>query len=129
VSEEGGDLFGGAVNAAARICAKAQGGEALVSDVVRQLCGTSADVAFRERGLLKLRGFPERWRLYQAVSPLRAVRASERSPFVGREAELMELRRLMGQGDFAKGQPDSDGCLRGGVGAASRSQVCRNSRQ
>ena len=81
------------------------------------------------RRFLKLRGFPERWRLYQAVSPLRAVRASERSPFVGREAELMELRRLMGQGDFAKGQPDSDGCLRGGVGAASRSQVCRNSRQ
>jgi class 3 adenylate cyclase len=38
---ERGDLYGGAVNAAARICAKAQGGEVLVSDVLRQLCGAS----------------------------------------------------------------------------------------
>ena len=97
VSEEAGDLFGGAVNAAARICAKAQGGEVLVSDVVRQLCGTSGDVSWRERGVVRLRGFPERWRLYQAVSPVRGTSVGERTPFVGREAELAELRRLMQQ--------------------------------
>jgi len=95
VSEEAGDLFGGAVNAAARICAKAQGGGVLVSDVVRQLCGTLGDVAFEERGLLKLRGFPERWRLYQVVPQVRGTPVGERTPFVGREMERAELRRLM----------------------------------
>jgi class 3 adenylate cyclase/tetratricopeptide (TPR) repeat protein len=95
VSEEAGDLYGGAVNAAARIAARAKGGEVLVSDVIRQLCGTAADVAFRDRGALKLRGFPERWRLYEAVPQVRGTPVGERTPFVGRETERAELRRLM----------------------------------
>ena len=64
-AEERGDLFGAAVNAAARIAGKAQGDEVLISEVVRQLCGTLPGVAFEERGQVKLRGFPQRWRLYR----------------------------------------------------------------
>src|SRR5437879_2015306 len=50
VDEEGGDLFGAAVNAAARIAAKAKGGEVLASEVLRQLCAGVEGVAFEDRG-------------------------------------------------------------------------------
>jgi len=56
------DVFGAPVNAAARISAKAQGGEILISDVVRQLIGSTAGFELRTRGRVRLRGFPERCR-------------------------------------------------------------------
>lgn len=65
ISEEVGDVHGSAVNAAARICGRARGGEVLVSEVVRQLCGPLPDTVFTERGRVTLKGFPERWRLYE----------------------------------------------------------------
>jgi class 3 adenylate cyclase len=59
------DLFGTAVNKAARIAAEAKGGEILVSDVVRQLVdGKSFE--FTDRGETELKGFdvPQRiWML------------------------------------------------------------------
>ena len=61
------DLHGAAVSAAARICARAAGGEVLISDVVRQLCGTLTAVDFEDRGRVTLKGFPDRWRLFRAV--------------------------------------------------------------
>src|ERR1700756_2551452 len=103
VSEEGGDLFGGAVNAAARICAKAQGGEVLVSDVVRQLCGTDGQVGFQDRGLLKLRGFPSRWSLFRAVPQPRGTVTGGRTPFVGRQEERGALRQLLDRAATGEG--------------------------
>src|SRR5439155_9718480 len=47
------DIFGAPVNAAARIAAKAQGGEARISDVVRQLPGSHPDVKLRTRGRVR----------------------------------------------------------------------------
>src|SRR5438067_3983034 len=61
------DVFGAAVNAAARIAAKAIGGQILVSDVVRQLLGSASGLELRDRGRVRLRGFPERWRLYEVL--------------------------------------------------------------
>ncbi|MGH8973782.1 MAG: ATP-binding protein, partial [Acidimicrobiia bacterium] len=102
VVEEQGDLYGQAVNAAARIAARAKAGEILVAEVTKQLVGTGPEFTFRDRGRLRLRGFPERWRLYglvwapdiesdaQAVSP-------GRTPFVGRAPERETLRRLLDQ--------------------------------
>lgn len=55
---EGEDLFGAAVNMAARIAAAARGGEILVSDVVRQLV-SGKGFALSERGPQALRGFTE----------------------------------------------------------------------
>ena len=121
VSEEGGDLFGGAVNAAARICAKAAGGEVLVSDVVRQLYGTASDVSFTERGLLKLKGFPERWRLSEATPHVRGIPVSERTPFVGREAERAELRTLMQRALAGEGGL----ILIGGEPGVGKSRLCQ----
>ncbi|MCJ7509670.1 MAG: adenylate/guanylate cyclase domain-containing protein [Dehalococcoidia bacterium] len=58
------DLFGTAVNMAARIAAKAEGGEILASDVVRQLVAGKGFL-FADRGEVELRGFEEPVRLYE----------------------------------------------------------------
>ena len=63
VAEEG-DLFGTAVNLAARIAGQAQGGEVLVSDVVRQLVAGKGFL-FADRGDVVLRGFEDPVRVYE----------------------------------------------------------------
>jgi len=62
--EEEKDLFGTAVNLAARIAAKAEGGEILTSDVVRQLVAGKGFL-FSDRGDVVLRGFEDPVRLYE----------------------------------------------------------------
>jgi class 3 adenylate cyclase len=62
--EEDEDLFGTAVNMAARIAAKADGGEILVSDVVRQLVA-GKKFLFNDRGETELRGFEDPVRLFE----------------------------------------------------------------
>ena len=61
---EDGDLFGTAVNMAARIAGQAQGGEILVSDVVRQLVAGKG-FAFADRGEFAAKGFEEPVRVYE----------------------------------------------------------------
>jgi len=58
------DLFGTAVNLAARIAARAEGGEILASDVVRQLVAGKGFL-FSDRGDVVLRGFEDPVRLYE----------------------------------------------------------------
>jgi len=62
--EEDGDLFGATVILAARIAAKADGGEILVSDVVRGLC-SGKGFLFADRGEFVARGFEESVRIFQ----------------------------------------------------------------
>jgi class 3 adenylate cyclase len=61
---ENGDLFGTAVNMAARVAAKANGGEILASNVVRELTA-GKEFLFSDRGDSALRGFEEAVRLYE----------------------------------------------------------------
>jgi len=61
---EAEDLFGTAVNLAARIAAKAEAGEILASDVVRQLVAGKGFL-FADRGDVVLRGFEDPVRLYE----------------------------------------------------------------
>ena len=58
------DLFGAAVNEAARISAAAKAGEILMADVVRQLT-KGKDFLFSDRGETSLRGFEDPVRLYE----------------------------------------------------------------
>ena len=58
------DLFGTAVNEAARITAAAKGGEILVSNVVRELA-KGKDFLFADIGEKQLKGFDELVRLYE----------------------------------------------------------------
>ena len=59
-----GDLFGTAVNLAARIAAKAEGGEILASNVVRELVA-GKEFLFNDRGDTGLRGFEDPVRVYE----------------------------------------------------------------
>ncbi|MCH7578261.1 MAG: adenylate/guanylate cyclase domain-containing protein [Chloroflexi bacterium] len=61
---EDDDLFGTAVNRAARITATAKGGEILVANVVRELA-EGKDFLFADRGEINLKGFDESVRLYE----------------------------------------------------------------
>jgi class 3 adenylate cyclase len=63
IAEEA-DLFGTAVILAARIAAKAEGGEILASDVVRQLV-SGKGFLFSDRHEVALRGFEDPVRLYE----------------------------------------------------------------
>jgi class 3 adenylate cyclase len=64
VIREGNNVYGGAVNIAARIAAASAPGEVLVSDTVRSLGRTSADVTFDDRGEHTLKGVGEPQRLF-----------------------------------------------------------------
>ena len=86
VREDGGELFGAAINLAARVMDRAAGGEILVTDTVRQLAGTMPDARFRDRGRVALKGFPERQRLHQ-------VRAADGQPAPRPQAPRRRSRR------------------------------------
>ncbi len=64
VIREGNNVYGGAVNIAARIAGASAPGEVLVSDTVRSLARTSAGVAFDDRGERSLKGVAEPQRLF-----------------------------------------------------------------
>lgn len=61
---EDDDLFGTAVNLAARITAQAKGGEILASEAVRQIVA-GKKFPFSDRGETTLRGFEDRVHIYQ----------------------------------------------------------------
>src|SRR2546426_969195 len=106
VVEEAGDIFGAAVNVAARVAGKARGGEILVSDIVRQLVGPTAEMKFAIRGRYKLKGFPDRWRLHQVtpgeVKETPHVLASD-DGFVDRERERLDIRMVMDRATMGSG--------------------------
>jgi len=59
------NVYGGAVNIAARIAGASAAGEILVSDIVRGLARTSAGVTFEDRGERELKGVADAQRLYE----------------------------------------------------------------
>jgi class 3 adenylate cyclase len=101
VTESDGDLLGQAVHVAARVMAEALGGQILTSDEVRKDAEPDVDWSFLDSGLFWLRGFPERWRLYEVSwsdTPAGArpsAMSTRLTPFVGRDAERASLRRLV----------------------------------
>lgn len=100
-TERDGTIYGQAVHAAARIMSEAAGGQILASELVRELGADEAAIAFTDRGLFWLKGFPERWRLYEVGwgepgnLPLASVAGPARTPFVNRDNERAELRRAV----------------------------------
>ena len=104
---QGDDLYGQAVHAAARIAAKASGGEILVSEIVKQLVGSTPDVTFVDRGRYQLKGFPERSHLFEVVwaedEPTLSATFAARTPYVGREAERAELAGLVDRASRGQG--------------------------
>ncbi len=67
VIREEGNVYGGAVNIAARVAGEAAEGETLVSGTVRDLARTSAGVSFEDRGERELKGIGEPVRVWAVV--------------------------------------------------------------
>jgi len=59
----GDEVVGIAIHIGARVAAKAGASEVLVSSTVRDLVAQS-EIKFKSRGVHKLKGVPDRWRLY-----------------------------------------------------------------
>ncbi|HLF69486.1 MAG TPA: adenylate/guanylate cyclase domain-containing protein, partial [Actinomycetota bacterium] len=98
VTREASDVYGAAVNAAARICAKAQGGQILIPQVVKDLAGFVPDLRIVDRGLYWLKGFPQRWRLHEVMWRGRGDEAVERAdaPTIPRiRTDVPELPRAL----------------------------------
>ena len=64
-TEEAGDLCGTAVNVAKYVEAKAQPEQILVTETIKALIGPVQDIHFVDRGRFRLKGFTERWHLYE----------------------------------------------------------------
>jgi len=64
VLHEAGNVYGGAVNIASRVCGLSAPGEILVSATVRELARTSAGVEFEDRGEQALKGIDDAVRVY-----------------------------------------------------------------
>ena len=109
--EADGDFYGEAVVEAARLCANADGGQIVASDVVARLA-RGAEHGFRPLGPIELRGFPEpveafevTWTPYRRVSPTplpRRLATAVSSGFVDRTAErshLAGVRERIASGD------------------------------
>ena len=67
VTQSNGEAHGTAVHAASRVAAKAQGGQILMSQIVSDLAGSHGDIKVVDRGLFWLKGFPDRWRLFEVL--------------------------------------------------------------
>jgi class 3 adenylate cyclase/pimeloyl-ACP methyl ester carboxylesterase len=65
VIHEDGNVFGGAVNIAARVSALSAPGRVLVSATVRDLARTSAGVTFEDKGEQEMKGVAEPVRVYE----------------------------------------------------------------
>ena len=117
VQEGEGELSGAAINLAARAMDRANGGQVLVTDAVRQLVGTIPGVRFRDRGPCELEGLP------RAPAPARgaAGRGIAEVPAAAPQVSAPDDRRR-GAGDRAdragRGACDDRRC--GGVGRSSQ---------
>lgn len=61
----GGEMVGLAFHICTRVAAKARAGEVLVSSAVKELMAAQSAISLRDHGQHRLKGIPERWRLYR----------------------------------------------------------------
>jgi class 3 adenylate cyclase len=114
VTLDRGDYFGPAAVEAARLCALARGGQILITSIVRQLAGSRERYAFRELGVLELKGLSPVATLEVLWEPLPSVGlplperlleahrsllsdGRRHARLVGRAGELEELTHLWEQ--------------------------------
>ena len=98
------DYFGTPVVVAKRLCDRAEGGQVLVSDLVRALVGGHGALGFRHLEPLSLKGSAEPMMASELIwdmttpgehPPLPTALVGPPEGFVGRDGELAELRRAL----------------------------------
>jgi class 3 adenylate cyclase/tetratricopeptide (TPR) repeat protein len=97
-TQRDGTLYGQAVHATSRVMSEAVGGQILVTAAVRDAVEATGAFSILDRGLYWLRGFPERWRLYEVEwgrDDAGGTAGPVQTPFVGRERERADLRRAV----------------------------------
>lgn len=102
VTAEDGDYFGEPVVQAARLCAMAEGGQILVTDLVRLMAGSTTEHELSSLGALELKGLPDPVVTHEVVwspatgstlsLPMR-LRGAPDSAYVGRAEERAALER------------------------------------
>jgi class 3 adenylate cyclase/tetratricopeptide (TPR) repeat protein len=102
VTASGGDVHGLAVNEAARVCARAEAGQVLISEVVRMVAGSRLGAPLVDGEIVELKGIPDKVRLWEV--DWRSVAHADRLPFpvslaghpafsfAGRSSEFARLR-------------------------------------
>jgi class 3 adenylate cyclase len=87
---EDGSFRGAALNIAARLCGRAQGGEVLVSESTVRLAGRLGGLTYSDRGRLRLKNIPDAIHVFKVYSELDG-RAASRSmlPFRGRSGRTL----------------------------------------
>ncbi len=95
-----GELYGQTLHAAARVMAEAAGGQILVSRAVHDAVDPTDIWRCVDSGLFWLKGFPERWRLYEVAWTEAAIgrattEAPPLTPLVERDDERANLRRAV----------------------------------
>lgn len=129
VRQEGGTLYGTAVNAAARIMGRADGEQIFVSQLVKDLTAGVRDFAFVDRGLHDLKGFPEPWRLFEVrwreeASPAEAVPSAEAAPIPSTPLAQTAIEGALPRSAFELvGRRDERELLEGELEAAAAGRV------
>jgi class 3 adenylate cyclase/tetratricopeptide (TPR) repeat protein len=108
VTERAGELYGRAVHAAAGVMAEAAGGQVLVSAAVRDAVRPAGTVRLVDSGLFWLKGFDERWRLFEIAWPEASAgpppaEAPPLTALVERDAERANLRRTVDEALAGRG--------------------------
>ncbi|HEV8258171.1 MAG TPA: tetratricopeptide repeat protein [Casimicrobiaceae bacterium] len=116
VERRDNDLFGSAVNRAARITHAAHGGQILLSQAIADLVHDRlpSTVSLRDLGSVRLRDLASPERVYQVLHPrlrydfpaLRSLESTpnnlpqQPTPFIGREHELAQVKQLLARTRF-----------------------------
>ena len=104
----GDELFGAAINLAARVMDRADGGEILTTDTVRQLVGTMTEATFRDRGRVGAQGLRR--------APAAVGGPPGRGPARGAAGARRAPRRSQPHADRRRrGRPPGGGGRRGGA--------------
>ena len=102
--EDGNDYFGQPVIEASRLCAQANGGQVLVSDLVRTLAGGRGGHNYRSVGDLELKGLRDAVATSEVLFELpREAPFRARPPFVGRAGEFSQLRERLSLAESGHG--------------------------
>ena len=116
------DVYGFAVNLAARVASLAEPGTAVVSDSIASLVGTAFELA--ERPAAPVKGVDELVRVHRLVGELPQAPAPSPPPLVGRERERVWLERTWRQ--VCDGESTTPGVVFRGEPGIGKTRLARS---